>query len=287
MTRSQIQLVLADVDGTLVTQEKGLSVATRAAVQSLATARIAFSIMSSRPAQGLRMLIEPLELRIPFVGLNGGIVVSTDLSVLERHTLDPSTSRTAVTLLEEAGLDVWVYTEFDWLVRDAAGPHVAREAWILQFSPKVVAGFSDAQLAFAIKIVGVSDNLDLVAACEGGARLALGPKASVARSEVFNLDITSPAANKGAGLLTLARMVDVSPANIATLGDMPNDVSMFAVCGLSIAMGNASDAVRAKADEVTLTNQDDGFAAAVRNFILPLAPKGRNALGSKAGRGRL
>jgi hypothetical protein len=72
-------------------------------------------------------------------------------------------------------------------------------------------------------------------------------------------------------VLTLARLLDIKPQEIATIGDMPNDVLMFRESGLSIAMGNASDEVKSQASGVTDSNQDEGFAKAVRKFILKTA----------------
>jgi hypothetical protein len=69
-------------------------------------------------------------------------------------------------------------------------------------------------------------------------------------------------------VLTLAKLRNISPEAIATIGDMPNDVLMFRKSGLSIAMGNASDEVKSQATKVTDSNQDEGFAKAVRKFIL-------------------
>jgi Cof subfamily protein (haloacid dehalogenase superfamily) len=274
MNQAAIRLVLADVDGTLVTDDKVLTETARSVVRDLRLAGVAFAVTSSRPPRGLRMLIKPLALQVPLAGLNGGLYVNPDLSVIECQKLDLVTAKQTVTLLLDQGLDVWVYTETDWLVRDRAGPHVAREAWILQFDPTVVAAFTDVHLAHAVKIVGVSDDLDLVAACEGHARAVLGDTASAARSNAYFLDVTNPQANKGAVVLTLAKLLDIAPSQIATIGDMPNDVMMFAKSGLSIAMGNASDAVKAKANHVTASNEDDGFASAVRRFVLPPPPRG-------------
>jgi hydroxymethylpyrimidine pyrophosphatase-like HAD family hydrolase len=66
----------------------------------------------------------------------------------------------------------------------------------------------------------------------------------------------------------LARLLGIKPQEIATIGDMPNDVLMFRESGFSIAMGNASDEVKSQATAVTDSNQDEGFAKAVRKFIL-------------------
>ena len=67
---------------------------------------------------------------------------------------------------------------------------------------------------------------------------------------------------------TLSRLRKIPSKEIATIGDMPNDVLMFRKSGFSIAMGNASDEVKAKARAVTDSNQDEGFAKAVRKFVL-------------------
>jgi hydroxymethylpyrimidine pyrophosphatase-like HAD family hydrolase len=161
-----------------------------------------------------------------------------------------------------------VYTESEWLIRDAEAPHVAREAWTVKFNARVVPQFTDAHLAHAVKIVGVSDDLERVAACEKAARKALGERVSAARSQPYYLDVTHPRATKGEVVTTLARHLGIAPAHIATIGDMPNDVLMFRESGLSVAMGNASDEVKAQASVVTDSNENEGFANAVRRFIL-------------------
>jgi Cof subfamily protein (haloacid dehalogenase superfamily) len=267
--RPDIRLLLADVDGTLVTQDKVLTPAAQAAANALRQAGVLLAITSGRPPRGMSMLIEPLDLRGPIAGFNGGVFVNPDLSVIESHTLDPAIAKQALALILDKGLDAWVYTQDEWLVRDVSAPHVAREAWTVKFDARVVSSFTDADLARTVKIVGVSDDLALVAACEQAAQGALGDGASAARSQPYYLDVTHPQANKGVVVATLSRLLNIPPAQIATIGDMPNDVLMFRASGFSIAMGNASDEVKAQASAVTDSNEDEGFAAAVRKFVLP------------------
>jgi Cof subfamily protein (haloacid dehalogenase superfamily) len=268
-----IRLFLADVDGALLTTEKVLTEAAAMAVRELRDAGIAFAITSGRPPRGMSMLIAPLALQTPMAGFNGGILVNPDLSVIESHLLDPAAATTATRLIIESGLDAWVYTETEWLIRDADAPHVAREAWTVKFDPRVVTSFTDAHLARAVKIVGVSDDLPLVAECEKAARKALGSQASAARSQPYYLDVTNPLANKGTVVETLSRLLNIPTGQIASMGDMSNDVFMFRRSGFSIAMGNASDEVKAHATAVTDSNERDGFAKAVRRFILRSTPE--------------
>jgi Cof subfamily protein (haloacid dehalogenase superfamily) len=264
----QIKLLLADVDGTLVTQDKVLTEQAIAAAQELRKAGVTLALTSGRPPRGMSMLIEPLKLEGAIAGFNGGVFVRPDLSVIESHLLDKDVAKQTVQLILDQGLDAWVYTEKDWLIRDPKAPHVAREAWTVKFDAKVVDGFTEAHFADAVKIVGVSDDLDRVAACEKMAQEKLGQRASAARSQPYYLDVTNPNANKGTVVMMLAKLQNISPEAIATIGDMPNDVLMFRKSGLSIAMGNASDEVKSQATVVTDSNQDEGFAKAVRKFIL-------------------
>jgi Cof subfamily protein (haloacid dehalogenase superfamily) len=260
--------VVADVDGTLVTEDKVLTPRARRAVRALRAAGIAFAITSGRPPRGMAMLVEPLALETPIAGFNGGIFVKPDMAVIEEHVLAGEVARRAVQVILRHGMDAWVYSSAAWLVRDPSSPHVSREQWTVKFPPTVVADFG-AALEHASKIVGVSDDHALVERCEADAQAALGEAASAARSQPYYLDVTHPAANKGTVIATLSRLLAVPAANIATIGDMPNDVLMFCNSALSIAMGNASDDVKAQADRVTDSYNDDGFARAMERFVLP------------------
>ncbi len=264
----KIRLLLTDVDGTLVTKDKVLTEAAKQAARELHDAGIALSITSGRPPRGMRMLIEPLALEVPIAGFNGGVFVHPDLSLIECHKLGAATAGEALKLILDRGLDVWVYTDDEWLIRNENAPHVARETRTVEFGATVVPAFTDAHLARAIKIVGVSDNPKSVAACEKAVREALGQRASAARSQPYYLDVTNPRANKGTAVETLSRLLGIAPEEIATIGDMPNDVLMFEKSGLSIAMGNATGEVKARANAVTASNEDEGFAKAVRKYVL-------------------
>jgi Cof subfamily protein (haloacid dehalogenase superfamily) len=212
---------------------------------------------------------------ISFAKSSSGVYVNPDLSVIESHTLDPAMATQTLKLILDRGLDAWVYTEDEWLIRDPDAPHVARETWTVKFDAKVVASFTDEHLAHAVKIVGVSDDLDLVAVCEKVAQNTLGEKASAARSQPYYLDVTPPEANKGRVVATLSKRLGIPPEQIATIGDMPNDVLMFRKSGFSVAMGNSSDEVKAQASAVTDSNENEGFAKAVRKFIL-VEPSGHD-----------
>jgi len=267
MKPGKISLLLADVDGTLVTRDKVLTDRAQRSVRRLREAGIRFAVTSGRPPKGMAMLIEPLRIETPIAGFNGGQFTRPDLTIIEERTLSRDVAAQAIDLIFGHGLDVWVYAGNDWLVRDAKGPHVDREAWTVKFPPQVVKDF-DSVPDKVVKIVGVSDDLRLVQRCEADAQASIGEHATAARSQPYYLDVTHHDANKGFVADYLSRSLGIPQAEIATIGDQPNDVLMFRRSGFSIAMGNASDEVKRQASAVTESYDDEGFAHAVERFIL-------------------
>lgn len=264
---SKIRLVIADVDGTLVTPEKELTERARRAVLALRAAGVAFAITSGRPPRGMSMLVGPLGLTTPIAAFNGGMLVHPDLSPIEEQNLPTSIVGQIVEAIRRHDLDVWVYRGADWFVRTLTAPHVDREQRTVRFAPTAVSSFDDLHEGI-VKIVGVGDDLQAVARCEADVRRQFGDHVSAARSQPYYLDVTHPNANKGAVVRRLSVLLDVPAELIATVGDMPNDVLMFALSGLSIAMGNASPEVQRAARRVTGSNTEDGFAEAVERFVL-------------------
>ena len=259
--------VISDVDGTLVTDDKALTTRAQAAVAELRASGIIFSIVSSRPPRGMRMLLEPLAITTPVGGFNGGVIATRDFSVITEHLLLSQVARRAVDTLSERGIQVWVFSGQDWLIRDLDGPYVPFEERTVGFPPTIVEDFG-AALDVAAKIVGVSNNFDLLAQCERDMRAEFTNGAFVARSQPYYLDITHPLANKGTAFSEIANLLGVPLAEIAAIGDGNNDVAMFERSGLSIAMGNASLHVQRAADFVTQSNNEDGFANAIERYIL-------------------
>lgn len=267
-----IRLLLADVDGTLVTGTKVLTDSAIAAVRMLADASILFAVVSGRPPRGMSMLIEPLGLSTPIAAFNGGLIVDATMHTLSHHVLPRDLVIPIASLLRSFSLDVWLYRGADWYVQDPKGTHVAKEAATVEFGPTVVEDYS-ALIDDVSKIVGVSDVATAVAAAGEAVREHFGDHVSAAASQPYYMDVTHPEANKGSVARWLAKRYDLPTSQIATIGDQPNDVLMFTHCGLSIAMGNASPEVQRAARRITTSNEAEGFANAVERFVLGTASR--------------
>jgi Cof subfamily protein (haloacid dehalogenase superfamily) len=284
MASKKISILLADVDGTLVDSQKRITARAKAAIEKLTEAGIKFAVTSGRPPRGMKMIVEAVKLSAPLAAFNGGMLVEPEtMKVLVQQTLDAEIAQEVIERVGEFGLVVWVYAGVDWYIQDLNSPHREKEERTVQFPPKVVKNFDEALRQGVAKVVGVSDDYDLVAKAEKGiadefehgvhARCTTTsrdcqPSVSAARSQPYYLDITHPKANKGSVVEMLADLLKIPPAEFATIGDMPNDVLMFEKSGYSIAMGQASEEVQKSATYVTAGMDEEGFAKGVEDFIL-------------------
>jgi Cof subfamily protein (haloacid dehalogenase superfamily) len=270
MSEPAVRLMLADVDGTLVTQDKLLTDRAIDAVRRLNDAGILFAVTSGRPPRGMSMLIEPLALTTSISAFNGGMIVDDQMHTIEQRAVPTDVVGPVIELMASFGLDVWVYQGADWLLQNDKGPHVDRETWTVKFPPKVVSSYEGVGDGVS-KITGVSDDRAKLDQATEAARAKFGQQVSAAQSQPYYLDVTNPEANKGDVVRFLASKYELSTEEIATIGDMPNDILMFAHSGMSIAMGNASPEVQRAARFVTTSNEDEGFANAVDRFVLHAA----------------
>lgn len=264
MTR--ISLVVSDVDGTLLTRDKTLTERAKAAVQQLHDGGIAFTITSSRPTVGMRFLVESLKISLPVGPFNGSAIVGPDMSPIEQRLIPRSAAERSLQVLRDFGVDIWIFTNDQWLTQDPKGQYVPLEMRAIRAEPTAVADFSP-YLAFACKIVGSSSDAPLLERCEAVMRETLGSQALAVRSQTYYLDITPPGCDKGTFVRAIARQLSISTDAVATIGDMHNDVPMFKTSGLSIAMGNAGEDVKRQAKRVTASNEEEGFAAAVEMIL--------------------
>lgn len=188
---TKISVIVSDLDGTLVTTGKKVTV------------------ISSRPPRGMAPVLKTLKVVTPSAGFNGGVIVAPDQTVLKQHLVSPTAARRAIGFLTARGIDARVFRGPDWLIRNPTGPHVEHETHTVGIGPVVVADFAKA-LDTAAKILGVSDNHAFLQESEGELAALLSDNATVARSRLYYLDVTDRLANKSQGLLELAKLLGVA-----------------------------------------------------------------------------
>ena len=264
MTR--IALVVSDVDGTLLTRDKVLTDGAKAAVRRLHDAGIGFTIVSSRPTIGMGFLIEPLEITLPVGAFNGSSTVDVSLTPIEQHVIAPAVAQRSLDVLDAFGVDIWLFTNERWYTRNPDGEYVPHEKLAIKADPTIVADFTP-HLQEACKIVGASSDAALLQRCEAAMKEAVGREATAVRSQTYYLDVTPPGHDKGTFVASIAERLGIPAERVATIGDMENDLPMFARSGVSFAMGNAADGIKQRATHVTDSNERDGFAAAMETVL--------------------
>ena len=262
----RIALVVSDVDGTLLTKDKVLTDGARAAVRKLHEAGIGFTIVSSRPTIGMGFLIEPLSIALPIGAFNGSSIVDDKLRPIEQHLIAPAAAQRSLDVLNAFGVDIWLFTNERWYTRNPDGEYVPHEKRAIKADPTIIPDFTP-YIGAACKIVGASSDAALLQRCEVAMKQAVGSDATAVRSQTYYLDVTPPGHDKGTFVEAMTKRLGISAAAVATIGDMENDLPMFARSGISFAMGNAADNIKQRATHVTDSNERDGFAGAIETVL--------------------
>jgi Cof subfamily protein (haloacid dehalogenase superfamily) len=264
----EARLLVTDIDGTLVRDDKSLPEVNRDAILELAAAGIATTLISSRPPSGMLALAAALRLTGPFAAFNGGTLFDSNGTIRFAHRLEAADAAAVLRLIDRPGVTPWVYADGGWFAGNLDNPHVARERLAAAIEPVIRADFAglDGRID---KIVGVSDDHDLLRRLEEQVRSMIGARATIARSQLYYLDVTHRLANKGDGIAALAQAFGVELDQVAALGDMANDLPMFARAGLSVAMGQAPACVRTAATATVSSNNEGGVAEAIARFVRP------------------
>ncbi|NVN01168.1 MULTISPECIES: HAD family hydrolase [Asaia] len=268
---STIRMVVSDIDGTLIGPDKNLAESTQQAAKQLSEAGIKLCLVSSRSAEGMLRYHRELGLDTPFGALNGGLIVGADDEILSTLSLPASCVDAACDTLSVHQMDTWLFRGHEWLIRDPGAYYVEHERKSVGIDPVVVPDFKPFREGVG-KIMAASSNFALLQRMEVEIGAMLKGEASVHRSSNYYLDITHKDANKGFAARALAERLGIPMSEVACIGDMSNDVPMLKIAGLGIAMGNATEEVSAHAHVTTGHNDADGWAEAMRRFVLPRAP---------------
>jgi len=261
-----MRLFISDIDGTLVRPDKTLAPETIAAARRLVDTGVAMSLISARPPCGIAWIADALDLPGPFGAFNGGTIFGRDGTVLDRCGIDPGVAAEMVKLFQTAGVTLWVFADGKWYSSTADDPHIPREIKSANLDPIITSDFSGL-LDRIDKIVAVSDDTVRLTSLENIAVALADGAATVSRSQRYYLDVTARGADKGVGISRIAEAFGVALEDVTVIGDQANDLPMFDRAGLSIAMGQSDDLVKARADWSTASNAENGVAQAIDRLL--------------------
>lgn len=266
--QSSIKLVLSDMDGTILSPNRTLSPSTKKSAQMLCQVGVSLALVSARPPEGMLSYVQQLALRGPCAGFNGGIIFTPEGTVQESMTFSSHIVEELLKLLRPYDMDIWFQNEHQWSVRSLHTDLVEKERRVIGVTPCAVADLATVTHDVN-RLIVIGHDVELAAYLERELGEKFSGKASVLRSTSTKINITPAQATKGQVLHKLASLYGVEAAQVACLGDAQNDLPMLREAGLSIAMGQAPEDVKRYAACVTKTNAEDGWAEAIKEFIMP------------------
>jgi Cof subfamily protein (haloacid dehalogenase superfamily) len=261
----KIQLVISDIDGTLITSNHEVTEATKRTAAQLYDAGLSLTLSSSRPPRSIVPLAKELKLGAPFASFNGALITTMAGEIKLRSTIDPEIMARIKAIADGSGLGLWLYDENGWWA-DRRDAFVDREAHTSGFEPEFQ-GYAERLTEGVVKLTVVGKP-ELVAQAEQQVFLELPDKVSASRSKPRFLDVTAYGYHKGSVVEHLAEVFQVSKDEIAVIGDGPNDIEMFKQAGTSIAMGQGVDDVINSATFITSSNDDEGWSRGIEKYVL-------------------
>lgn len=266
------KLLVLDVDGTLLNNEREISKRTLAALLKVQQMGIRIVLASGRPTYGLMPLAKTLEL-----GNYGGFILSyngcqiinaQNGEILFKRRINPEMLPYLEKKARKNGFAIFTYNDDTIITDNPENEHIRSEARLNNLEIIKEVEFSTAIDFAPCTCMLVSDDEEALIGLEQHWKRRLNGALDVFRSEPYFLEVLPCGIDKANSLGALLEQLDVKREEVIAIGDGVCDVTMLQLAGMGVAMGHAQDSVKACADHVTASNEEDGVALAVEQIIL-------------------
>lgn len=266
----EYQLIAMDLDGTLNNDQKIITEKTKAALMAAQEKGIRLALASARPSPGLfkeRDILRLQDYQGILMSYNGGRIVDAATGkVLFETSMDLDQTKQVLRRLEELPVTPILDDGVQFYVADKNGYKVDYECKNNQMTCTEVGNLADFLTFAPIKIL-MSVQPEELPQVQQQIAAFLPEDLTVVQTAAFYLEVIPKIINKGQGIRDICTVLGIVPAQVISFGDAANDIPMLREAGMGVAMGNAADAVKAAADMVTLSNNDDGIAAALEKLL--------------------
>lgn len=264
------KLIAMDLDGTLLNDQKVITEKTKAALMAAQNKGIRLALASARPSPGLFRERDALDMQ-NFNGIlmsyNGGRIVDAETGkVLFETSMDLQETKQVLRQLEKLPVTPILDDGAKFYVTDKDGYKVDYECRNNNMICSEVGNLADFLTFAPIKIL-MSVQPEELPIVQKQIAAFLPESLTVVQTAAFYLEIIPKVINKGQGIRDICKVLDMEPAEVIAFGDAENDIPMLRAAGMGVAMGNAQETVKAAADMVTLSNNDDGIAAALEKLL--------------------
>lgn len=265
----KISVIATDVDGTLLDSSQNLSERTERAIH-MATEQGVKVILATGKARGpwVGDILPRLGLSTPGVFMQGLLIYGADGEVLYDRKMREDVALDVLNIAEANNMTAVAYCG-EQILCDSANDHTDRLIGYGEPVPEAIGSLRRVVGKTPIhKILFMGDDSKL-SQLRPHVESQMGGRASLVTALHGMLEFLPPGASKAVGLARVLEMIDVSYQNVMAVGDGENDMEMLRMSGFSVAMGNAGMQVKGVADFVTTSNDNDGLARVIEQFVLP------------------
>lgn len=264
------KLIAMDLDGTLNNDQKVIAEKTKAALMAAQKAGIRLALASARPSPGLfkeRDILDMQNYQGILMSYNGGRIVDAETGrVLFETSMDLQETKQVLRQLESLPVTPILDDGVRFYVTDKNGFKVDYECKNNNMVCQEVPNLADFLTFAPIKIL-MSVQPEELAQVQKQIADFLPESLTVVQTAAFYLEVIPKIINKGQGIRDICKVLGINTAEVISFGDAENDIPMLRAAGMGVAMGNASQPVKDAADMVTLSNNDDGIAAALEKLL--------------------
>ncbi len=265
------RVIALDLDGTLTNNEKEITPRTLKALFKAQEEGAIIVIASGRPSFGIKSVSDSLEMSTRggyILSYNGGKIIDTTThqSVFKRK-LPEDVIPTVYHYAKEKGYALLGYKDGKIITETPDDEYVWEERRTNKMEIDGVDNLLEALVANPCKLLMTGHEEDMAKA-ESDLKEMLGSKMDIFRSAPFDLELVPKGIDKAETLKLLLEMLHLTPADLIAFGDGYNDLSMVKLAGMGVAMANAVPELKEVADYITLSNEEDGVAAALEHFSL-------------------
>lgn len=266
-TGNNIKLVAIDIDGTLVDNDRNISLRNKEAIRNVRDNGVEVTLATGRMFDSARIYGDALGLDLPLVTYQGALVkASATGEILYQRYVDAPLAQQVVALATDKGFRVWFYLDDRVLVDKITSK--TREYAANYFVPvREIESLTDCTSLSPLKLIVADYNEEALTQFEEESKEIFGSSLHIARSLPQYLEFGHPEATKADGIDAVVRYLGINPQEVMAIGDSWNDLEMFEYAGLAVVMGNARREIKKKADYVTLSNQDHGVAVALEELL--------------------
>lgn len=265
------KLLALDMDGTLLTSQGEISPNTREAIAKARAMGVKVVLASGRPLEGMLPYLNTLRLNTDddFVLCYNGSLIQKAGShdVVRSCILNGCDAHALQTLSRELGVNIHAFSRRLGLITPKRNHYTEHEAK-LNGIPLLEMDFAELPADEEILKVMFIDEPEVLSAAIARLTPDLHQRYTIVQSAPYFLEFLNPSSNKGIAVGMLADYLGLDASEVICVGDAGNDRHMIEFAGLGVAMGNATEDIKAIADFVTKSNDQDGIAHLIERFIV-------------------